>query len=157
MGMFKPHETFAEKVSPETERPEAFQIAVVFDSQEALENAEETCRFVEGKFGADLPTQKAFFSSRLMRGETAAKARAAALEADMIVVALAKGSALPQEIKTWCEQWQNLRGQKGGALVVLLPHLDRNQGSPQAFLALENTAAKAGMDFICRTKSSHSN
>lgn len=140
-----------DEVFSDNEREHTFKIAVVFDGDEALRAAESTCNFVEEKVGGESPTHKEFFKCRLLQGENLERAGMVAAESDMILVALRQMEEPSVELQNWVSLWLNRREISGGALVAVLSTVpgDENPSGIRAFL--QKTAAKAGMDFLCRS------
>lgn len=71
-----------------------------------------------------------------------------ALEADVIIVSAHGADPLPEEVKTWFDQWLGARGRHGGALVALLG--DGHSDSPvleETRVFLEQKARLSHLDF----------
>lgn len=76
-------------------------------------------------------------------------AAAEASTADMILLDLHQGRALPPEITEWVHQWQVLREDRPGALVVLTDSVTKKLDvSDEIILGLKQVAAAGHMNFI---------
>jgi hypothetical protein len=143
----------AEEMLSDFPEAKSFVILGLFDTKEGLKAAESTCAFVERKLEDELPVERFFFNTRLLSSYMIwEQAVEAAVEADMIILALERTQHLSPELEKWAASWLEKREGDGGAIVALLPQGTQRDVPPEIFPHLQALAEKAKMDFICRTQ-----
>jgi hypothetical protein len=128
-----------------------FRVVMVYDDFTSGKRAMNTCNFLACRLGGGIELRTSMWKFDVLRN--AGLRRMAvddAVEADVIIVANAPRSPLPDEVKGWIEAW--VPGKKGGlpaALVALMDFTDEVAGeSREAQRCLKEAAAAAGIDFL---------
>lgn len=131
-------------VRTESELEPHFRITILFDSPEALEEAERAAALVEMRL-EHAPTEYARFDASQLNSTTLQPSLAQAADSDLVIVAL---NHLTPSLPAWIAGLEKIGNRRGGALAALLdPTVGAEQG---LFERLRKTAKTAGMEFFCR-------
>ena len=129
---------------------ESLRVVVVYEDTVTHLRALRTYDYLVAHAGSEISLHFSWYSFDLLqdprRSEEAARLAATA---DLVIFSTGPGKALPAEIKTWVESWTPRRAGRPGAIAALFSSpRDAADGTGGRRAFLQNTAKKAGMDFL---------
>jgi hypothetical protein len=137
--------------APSTKQAPASKVVLVYEDPIAQKRAMELWDRVSQLVGSEAARCSSWSLGELSHSHVLVKAAAAAIQAEVIVVALQAGGNLPPGLKAWVEAWLPFRRQQEGALMAILG-LDPQPGasSDQVQSYLRAVARQRGLEFLAQ-------
>jgi hypothetical protein len=128
-----------------------FNIVVACEDSETGARALKACDEIVSRLWRDFRFSTGLWKFDDLRKSSAAQAAAReATQADMVILSAHARQDLPEEVKTWLEQWITNKTDVRRALVALLDNQsDSGNGSSLAEKYLEEAARRGDLDFFC--------
>lgn len=141
--------TAEEAVDPLGEASERVHLVLVFEDELTRQRALLLCERTMRVLGPETVQFRQWSVARLLEASSFPAALAAALRADVLMVALYAGEDVPGDLAAWTDLWLPRRAFRPGALVALLgvPHLPLEKPTP-AHEYLGAVARRAHLDFL---------
>jgi hypothetical protein len=127
-----------------------FRVVMAYDDFTAGKRAIDTCNFLVSRIGGSIELRSSMWKFDVLRSIKLHQiAVDDAIEADVIIVANARESGLPEEVKEWVNSWVSRKGGQAAALVALLDFTGEDTREPtQAYAFLKGAASTARIDFL---------
>jgi hypothetical protein len=140
--------------SPELPEPSGhFSILMLYEDFSTGKRAKSTYDYLVEHLGQDCEFRNNMWKFDVLRlpklKEMAARE---AGEADMVIISLHGNDPLPAEIKSWCDLWLELKGDRPAALVALFDQTGitaDDPGSPCGYL--REVARRGRLDYFVQT------
>lgn len=127
-----------------------FRVVMAYDDFTAGKRAIDTCNFLVSRIGGSIELRSSMWKFDVLRSVKLNQiAVDDAIEADVIIVANARESGLPEEVKEWVNRWVTRKGGQAAALVALLDFTGEDtRESTRAYDFLKDAASLAKIDFL---------
>lgn len=127
-----------------------FRVVMVYDDFAAGKRAMDACNFLVSRLGGGIEVRSSMWKFDVLRSAKLNQmAVDDAIEADVIIVANARNSGLPEEVKEWVNGWVPRKRGQAAALAALLDFTGENpRDSTLAYALLKGAAATAKIDFL---------
>lgn len=128
----------------------AFRVVIAYDDFTSGKRAMDACNFLGFQLGGGVELQSRMWKFDILRNPRLNEmAVGDAIEADVIIVANAPDTGLPDEVTRWIEAWVPQKRGQTAALVALLDFTGKDsRESANAYALLEGAAANASIDFL---------
>jgi hypothetical protein len=140
------------RVWPAWQKLKRIAVSAVHEDFATGARAEEFCQTLAKCLGRNCEIAKELWPlTELRTPKLRAIAAGEAAAADLVIVSVHHGEALPGEIKSWIDQWLKQRGSRPTVLAALFdPLYLGSSSSMQAFL--QEVARKGHMEFLVRSE-----
>ncbi|MFO1475384.1 MAG: hypothetical protein U1F98_01875 [Verrucomicrobiota bacterium] len=129
-----------------------FRVVMAYDDFLSGQRALATCQFLSTRLGRGVELRSSMWKFDVLRNPGLARmAVEDASEADVIIIANAPRTGLPNEVRAWIQSWLPRKKGQFAALVALMDFTDKdNRESREAHAFLKRAAAETGIDFLSR-------
>jgi hypothetical protein len=104
-----------------------FKVVMAYDDFAAGKRAMDTCNFLVFQLGGGIELRSSMWKFDVLRSAKLNQiAVHDAIEADVIIVANARNTGLPEEVKEWINGWVPHKQDQSAALVALLDFTGEN-------------------------------
>jgi hypothetical protein len=141
---------FPRVLSAAPEPGTVFRVVMAYADFVSGKRAMDTCNFLVRQMGGGVELRSSMWKFDVLRSAKLSQiAVDDAVDADVIIVANARNTGLPEEVREWIKGWVLRKRNHAAALVALLDFT--NDGAPesaQTLAFLKGAAAAAKIDFL---------
>jgi hypothetical protein len=140
------------RVWPSWQKSKRFVVSAVHEDSATGARADEFCQTLVRSLSRNCKiTREMWLLTELRTAQLRAIAATEAAAADLVIVSVHHGEALPNEVKNWIDLWVKQKRSRPGVLLALFdPLYLGTSSSMQTYL--RDVAQKAKMEFLSRSE-----